>query len=280
MKIKAVFSDLDGTLLIDNFKTSQENINAIQNAMDSGINFVPTTGRAISDVPQQIKSLEGVKNFILTNGATVYDRANDKVLYKNYISCDRALDLMTTEGAEKCCVMAFLDGQVHYQKDWSYRLRNSPVRPVVAEFLTYGCREVSNLCEYIRNRNKDVEKITFFFTDLDNRIDVINNTLLLEEFELSYTLELNLEITNAGVNKACGIKELCRIMGYSMDEIAVIGDSGNDIQMLSLTNNSYTVANAVPKAKLTAKHSAPSNTENGVAWVLNKIVKENMNCHT
>lgn len=277
MKIKAVFSDLDGTLLIDNFKTSDENIKAIKTALDNGINFIPTTGRAISDVPQQIKSLEGIENFILTNGATVYDRSTDQVLYKNYISCNRALELMSTEGASKCCVMAFLDGQVHYQSDWEYRLKDSPVRPVVAEFLTYGCKEVSDLRSYVRKRNKDVEKITFFFTDLDNRIDVINNTLLLEQFELSYTLELNLEITNPGVNKACGISELCRIKGYSMDEIAVIGDSGNDIKMLSLTNNSYTVANAVPKAKLAAKHSAPSNTENGVAWVLNKIIAENKN---
>lgn len=275
MHIKAVFSDLDGTLLIDNFKTSQENINAIETALNKGIDFIPTTGRAISDVPQQLKSVKNIKNFILTNGATVFDRKENKVLYNNYIPCEKALELMSTEGASKCCVMAFLDGQVHYQRDWEKRLSGSPVCPVVAEFLMYGCKEVENLFEFVKLRNKDVEKITFFFTDLDNRIDVINNTLMLEEFELSYTLELNLEITNKGVNKANGIREFCKIKGYSMDEIAVIGDSGNDIEMLSLTNNSYAVENAVEKAKLAAKFSAPRNTENGVAWVLNKIIKEN-----
>lgn len=275
MKIKAVFSDLDGTLLIDNFKTSNENIKAICSALESGINFIPTTGRAISDVPQQIKSLENIHNFILTNGATVFDRSKNKILYQNYIPCGRAMELMSTEGASKCCVMAFLDGQVHYQRDWKKRLAGSPILPVVGEFLMYGCQEVEDLYGYVKRRNKGVEKITFFFTDLDNRIDVINNTLLLEEFELSYTLELNLEITNPGVNKAKGIEELCRIMGYSMDEIAVIGDSGNDIDMLSLTKNSYAVDNAVEKAKLAAKHHAPSNTNNGVAWVLNKIIKDN-----
>lgn len=275
MKIKAVFSDLDGTLLIDNFKTSKENIKAIKTALDSGIDFIPTTGRAISDVPQQIKSVEKIRNFILTNGATVLDREKNSALYKNYISCDGALELMSTEGASKCCVMAFLDGQVHYQSDWKKRLSGSPVCPVVEEFLMYGCRQVDNLYKYVENRRKGVEKITFFFTDLDNRIDVINNTLMLEEFELSYTLELNLEITNKGVNKANGIKEFCKIKGYSMDEIAVIGDSGNDIEMLSLTKNSYAVENAVEKAKLTANFSAPRNTESGVAWVLNKILKEN-----
>lgn len=275
MKIKAVFSDLDGTLLIDNFKTSQENIDAITAALNSGIDFVPTTGRAISDVPQQLKSVEKIRNFILTNGATVFDRQENIILYKNYISCKDALELMSTEGASKCCVMAFLDGQVHYQKDWEKRLNGSPVCPDVAEFLMYGCKEVENLYEYVKNRNKSVEKITLFFTDLDNRIDVINNTLLLEEFELSYTLELNLEITNKGVNKANGIKEFCKIKGYSMDEIAVIGDSGNDIEMLSLTKNSYAVENAVEKAKLAANYSAPRNTESGVSWVINKILKEN-----
>lgn len=275
MHIKAVFSDLDGTLLIDNFKTSQENINAIETALNKGIDFIPTTGRAISDVPQQLKSVKNIKNFILTNGATVFDRKENKVLYNNYIPCEKALELMSTEGASKCCVMAFLDGQVHYQSDWEKRLSGSPVCPVVEEFLMYGCKEVENLFEFVKLRNKDVEKITFFFTDLDNRIDVINSTLILEEFELSYTLELNLEITNKGVNKANGIREFCKIKGYSMDEIAVIGDSGNDIEMLSLTNNSYAVENAVEKAKLAAKFSAPRNTENGVAWVLNKIIKEN-----
>ncbi len=275
MKIKAVFSDLDGTLLIDNFKTSQENIQAIQKALDSGIDFIPTTGRAISDFPKQLMSLEGINHFILTNGATVFDKAENKILSKNYISCEKALELMKTEGALKSCVMAFLNGRVHYQKDWKEKLAGSPVCPVVEEFLMYGCKEVDNLYEFVKTRNKEVEKITFFFTDLDNRINVINTTALLEEFELSYTLELNLEITRKGVNKALGVKEFCSIKGYSMDEIAVIGDSGNDIQMLSLTNNSYAVANAVSSAKLAAKHSAPANTENGVAWVLNEIINKN-----
>lgn len=178
MKIKAVFSDLDGTLLIDNFKTSQENIGAITAALNSGIDFVPTTGRAISDVPAQLKSVEKIRNFILTNGATVFDRQENNILYKNYIPCKDALELMSAEGASKCCVMAFLDGQVHYQNDWEKRLKGSPVCPVVAEFLMYGCKEVENLYEYVKNRNKSVEKITFFFTDLDNRIDVINKLKL------------------------------------------------------------------------------------------------------
>ena len=78
MKIKAVFSDLDGTLLIDNFKTSQENIQAIQKALDSGIDFIPTTGRAISDFPKQLMSLEGINHFILTNGATVLTKLKTK----------------------------------------------------------------------------------------------------------------------------------------------------------------------------------------------------------
>ena len=58
------------------------------------------------------------------------------------------------------------------------------------------------------------------------------------------------------------------LAGDDYNVIAVIGDGGNDVKMLSMTPNSYAVRNACPQAKAAARHIVGSNCENGVAEMI------------
>ena len=85
----------------------------------------------------------------------------------------------------------------------------------------------------------------------------------------------NVEITAPDAEKGKLIKEYCKIMGIEEDEVAVIGDSGNDIGMLRSFKNSYAMGNASWDVKRAAAHVAQDNRHHGAAKVLGEICRRN-----
>ena len=66
---------------------------------------------------------------------------------------------------------------------------------------------------------------------------------------------------NAGLNRAAACGILSNIKSESNFNPEAIGDSGNDVSMLELTPNSFSVANAMPEAKRAARHLTVSNDQ-------------------
>ena len=85
----------------------------------------------------------------------------------------------------------------------------------------------------------------------------------------------NIEITSPESGKGKLIREYCRIMGIKEEETAVIGDSGNDVEMLRCFKNSYAMGNATEEVKKAASYLAEDNENNGVAKVLKEICRRN-----
>ena len=67
-----------------------------------------------------------------------------------------------------------------------------------------------------------------------------------------------MEITAKGVNKAKSLEEYLRINNISKDEVAVIGDSENDLVMFDSFNNSFCMSHAEEDIKKRAKHIVDS----------------------
>ena len=60
MKIKLIAADLDGTLLDDAKQLPEKNLCALSQCAEKGIEVVPATGRTLSGLPKELKSLPGV----------------------------------------------------------------------------------------------------------------------------------------------------------------------------------------------------------------------------
>ena len=93
-RIKLVAADMDGTLLNRERKITKYTQNVIKKAMAQGVYFVPATGRAVNALPPELKEMEGIRYGIFSNGATIYDLKEEKVIYKNHFEMDRVLELM------------------------------------------------------------------------------------------------------------------------------------------------------------------------------------------
>lgn len=63
-----------------------------------------------------------------------------------------------------------------------------------------------------------------------------------------------LEISALGANKASGLLEFCKRKGYSPNEVAVIGDSGNDKAMFEVFEHSFVMDHAEAHVQQAAKY--------------------------
>ena len=81
----------------------------------------------------------------------------------------------------------------------------------------------------------------------------------------------NLELTEPGVNKGASLAGLMERLGLVPEEVMAIGDSGNDVSMLSYAGLPAAMGNADPQLKALAKLVLPTNEEDGVAWALDRL---------
>ena len=91
---KLVAMDIDGTLLDSYGNISKENIEAIKKAKEQNIEVVLTSGR-MPKAMLAIASEANANNYLICgNGAMIYDVNKDKIIYNNYLSKKKLLEII------------------------------------------------------------------------------------------------------------------------------------------------------------------------------------------
>ena len=89
------------------------------------------------------------------------------------------------------------------------------------------------------------------------------------------SFETNLEITDVRAQKGPVLKAYIESLGYTMDEVMVLGDSTNDFSMLSMDfGATVAMGNAMPEVKEAAKYVTRTNQEGGVAYTIDCLLKK------
>jgi hydroxymethylpyrimidine pyrophosphatase-like HAD family hydrolase len=82
-----------------------------------------------------------------------------------------------------------------------------------------------------------------------------------------------LNVTDAKATKSEAIRKLVEPVGIRLNQVVAFGDDGPDLDMLSACGTSVCMANAIPELKALAKFETASNDEDGVAIVLEDMLK-------
>lgn len=91
----------------------------------------------------------------------------------------------------------------------------------------------------------------------------------------TYSLPVYLEFTSIYASKGTALKRLAEYLEIPLERVLVIGDSPNDLSMFSVAGTAVAMGNATEEVKRAAHLIAPSNDEDGVAWVLRELVLKN-----
>ena len=266
--IRALFFDLDGTLLTTDRRLSDANAAALAACRDRGIKLFVATARA----PRLANTLGwGEREFSLFDGGIYYnggyvcvgDETRFYTIYSDVVS-EIVACVAAFPGARLCLLMPdHLQALNHDPDDgslshWGYNpaklvaLDNSSMANTI-KLLVYHDDSGSiplktEIADALRSVCKD--RAQFYLTDHDSLI----------------------QITALESNKASAIRRVAVRLGLREDEIAVFGDDYNDLEMIRAFPESVAMGNACPELKAAAKYVTLSNDDDGIAHALKQLL--------
>lgn len=260
MSRKALFFDVDGTLLSEVTRTVPESAaEALAEARRRGHLVFINTGRIYSYIGP-IKDLVEADGYLC--GCGTYIVAEGEVLYSHSIPHERGLQIKKDilaygfdgilEGAKGC----------YFRKEISWIPEIERLRVLVTEgggIAPYGweedCYEFDKLCA-IADEHSDKEGLFKALQPDINVIDRGNNFY---------------ECVPAGHSKATAIEFVLRKYGLSLEDAYVFGDSTNDLAMFKYAKHAILMGNHDTKLEPYASFITKTVEEDGIAYAMKML---------
>ncbi|MCR4760367.1 MAG: HAD family hydrolase [Oscillospiraceae bacterium] len=262
-------SDLDGTLLRSNERTSDYTNSVINRLTAQGMLFSYATARSFVTAQKVTAGMTAEIPLIVYNGAFVIDNATGQRMIENYFdaSADALLDDLFAHGVFPI-VYAMIDGQEKFS--------------FVPSLCTRGmqCFLDSRKGDIRTNAAENAQALhagsKFYFTCIDTpeKLRPLYETYR-DKYHCVYQRDIYsgeqwLELMPQAASKANAIRQLQKLL--QCDRLVVFGDGQNDIDMFQLADEAYAVQNADDALKAYASAVIPSNDSDGVAHWLEQHV--------
>ncbi len=269
LEIKAVFFDIDGTLLTDNRTISPLTISAINQLKKQGILVGLATGRGPRFVLQYMASL-GLDFAVTYNGQYILSR--EKVLFMQELPKEdmpalieyakkykKDLSFGTAFGVAGSRIMSFGGGNLAYRLT---RMIPASWAGLVNFIFNRFVRKVSPQDkEQLRIiSERSIYQMMLLATERETR------KLALQFPNLGFTRSspYAVDIISKGNSKLEGIKRVGAHYQFTIDEVIAFGDSNNDLEMLAGVPYSVAMKNGTKKARQTAFYVTDSNNQDGI----------------
>lgn len=266
-KVKCVALDLDGTLLSDEKKVSEENREALMRAAEKGVHIVIASGRAYTSLPKEVLQIPGIEYAITSNGAKIYH-----VLTRECVRDTR----MTAASVEKIrrqvkgmgmAEEIFVDGQPYamaaYVKDpVAYGVEKHAV-----SYIQTTRVPVTDVEEFFQIHAGELECLDYILKDVTKRDEIWR---LLEEtvpdIYVTSSMPNRLEISHKDAGKRAAYEWLLGQLQIPPAQAAAFGDADNDWEMLDFVGYGIAMENATKRCKKAARAVTKKNTQSGVAY--------------
>ncbi len=234
-----VVSDLDGTLLNDDHKLSQQTVDTIRRLSQQGIKFIFATGRHYEDV-KYIRASLGVDMYLITsNGARVHNPQGEQIIEHNI-----AADLVHPILAMRKAFPETVHCNVYHQRDWLVEVETQTLLDFHADS-GFGYK-LGNLDETPKT---GVQKIFFVAHEHEDLLPLYEKiqSLYGDRLSITFSLPRCLEIMDAAVCKSVALNEVLKIKSFEMKDAMAFGDGLNDLGMLDKVGKGLVMGNADPK---------------------------------
>lgn len=270
--IKLVAMDLDNTLLDSDKQISEHTREVLQAAAEKGVEIVPATGRIFKAIPDFLRDMEGVYYALCCNGATVYDKIKEEIIYTNHLQADTVLKLFDVLEKYHCTQDIYQNGQGYMEPRFLRHLDEYKIEGPILDLVLRTRKEVEDLREYIRVNPLGIEKVCSFFDDMEVRETVRQELRELGIANVASSLPNNIEINQFGCDKGDGLTHLAEYLGLSMDQVMACGDAENDLKMIEAAGFGVVMENGAPELKEIADFVTKTNNQDGVAYAIEKYV--------
>ncbi|TDF97518.1 HAD family hydrolase [Paenibacillus piri] len=265
--IQAVVLDLDGTLLNSGKRVSANNLRAVLDCYDCGIHVIIATARPARSVRLLLPAeLLALGCLIYYNGAHTVDSAYGVEDHIRLDSATTAALCDTVWALWPNRLVAFeADGEMYSNAALSMEQRG-----ILG--LTDGAPLPAVLPLDAIRRLQPEKLLLTNETNLNIFPELARNFAGRVQLVLTDGERL-IQIMSASVSKAAALGPVLRRRGLQPEHIMVFGDDYNDLELFELCGYPVAMENAIADLKSRAAFITKSNDDDGVASVLDKLVK-------
>ena len=258
---KLVFLDIDGTLLLNGGPVSGKVAQALKQAYDNGHFLCICTGRAYSEVPEEMKRFDGV---ISAAGACVMWK--DEILQAEYFA-EEEKEYVTglLEEAGATYIMEGFEN-LYMKRDIRERFFRELESAREEERMLLGFFYKTIPFDSVQEA-KRVHKCSYFYAEKDSlwfRERLRAREMSVTSFSQAETRGNSGEITKTAFTKGTAVHYLSDYLGVPVEDTIAIGDSENDLEMLKAAGVGIAMGNASDYVKETADDVTESVAQDGV----------------
>ena len=275
--VKAIFLDMDGTILHENNKASNYTKDVVDELREKGFKVFLATGRSYSEIHQLVPEGFKVDGIISSNGTT--GEIEDQNLFKHSLSLEQVKKIVKLAQQQHIYYEVFPFGaqRIVLKEDyqWMRDMITGETPPNNVSHSEWTSR-LDAMKDKIDWRDElpdlDYSKIYLFNPNLDKittfRDELIQNKVLLS-ISVSNSSRYNAETMAYNTDKGTGIKEMIEHFGIQQEETLVIGDSDNDRAMFDFGQYTVAMKNARQEIQeITNEVTQFTNEEDGAALFL------------
>ena len=250
---KAIFLDIDGTLILNDEGPFDEDIEQIKIAKKYGHHFFLNTGRAFSNIPAILKDAAYIDGMIMGSGTHV--QLKGKTLYHKWIN-EKILKSVCRYylNNKKWCVF---EGETDI-----YGINKFDPALFAGEVISISDENVFSNKYY----GVKITKLT-----IEGEATVEERNLLKDHFQLN-SFSNYYEGIIKGEDKSNGIKMILKETGILLENSIAVGDSINDISALSTVNLGIAMGNACNELKEIAQYITDDCKHGGVGKAIKIMV--------
>lgn len=264
---KALFLDIDGTILRSDRSMSERVIKAIKQIEKTGTIISLATGRSWNSLKKFYQQLELTDPVICYNGACIVGGADGNLMFESNL--DEKVSRYAIEQSRKHHIefLAYQNSQLIYEYKGE-RLEEYH-QQVNLDALTINFDSLDTLkftkCIFLSTNKNKLESI---------RIDM-EKQFSPNLISITYSDPRYLEILAGGVDKGRGLRKVCQHYNIAVSDSVAIGDGWNDLSLLKSAGDAWIMATAPLELRKLFPESriAPSSDIDGAAMVMEAMLE-------
>ncbi len=257
-----VATDLDRTLISDDYLLRPRTLAAIGRAREAGLRVIVVTGRMVQSARRVLEPAAITDPLVCYQGAAVVE-ADGSWLLHHPIALELAQEVIAAVEAAGFGLNVYVDDELY-------------VAQVTAEAERYSLFQriplhiVGDLGSWL---SKPPTKLVCIGDPaaLDG-LGVRMREQFAGRLWISKSLPFFLEFAAEGVSKGSGLDFLAARLGFSKERTVTFGDGENDLELIEWGGFGVAVANADERVKALADWVCPPVGEEGVAQVLEALL--------
>ncbi|MFH8613026.1 HAD hydrolase family protein [Streptomyces sp. NPDC018029] len=258
---RVVATDLDGTLLRGDLSVSDRTRRALALVAAAGAHHLVVTGRPAAACRQFLTELGYRGLAVCGQGAQLYDAGADRLLD----SAQLDLELARSVVARVEDVLGTVElGVVTAPPESRFK-----VTPRFGERVRHGWDVTAD-----RERlwAGPIDKLVLHHPEVpEDQLVSVARGLCGDEVTVVHSVKGMVEVLPPGITKGTGVARAARLLGFTGADTVAFGDMPNDVPLLAWAGHGVAVANAHAELRAMADEIAPSNDEDGVAAVLERL---------